>query len=621
MATEIGPCLATAKSQQHLVTKYSESHRRRVMRERLATIVTWAVLATSQSFQLHISLIGKVVNTQLKTYACPVLPENVHAFAMLFMVWILFAMSPLELFKSTVHVGIIHVDELTHGIESVDMFVSRSREASAGQMLLELNKATEELENWKSGKGFILYGSNNIFCSGGDLAMSRATTNEAHGFAISSFVQKITTRLRTLPMMSVALIEGVALGGGAEISVAACDWRIMTPDSKIGYVHGKMGLVPGWGGGVALKRLVGASVALDLIMSARLVSAKEALKIGLANEILKTSDNALEQAQDWLQERVTVSVDILRAAKILMNFGTSDEELKLERSLQAPLWAILICDAFRKAEVTLVGGYLKFEECRICFGYCEGGGGGGGDRPGLSRGTFCTSTGEVVVLGTCEAAQWVLLVVELGEGLGWVLGPALEEGEGEASVAVVLELAQREGTLWSLRWKLRSQKGHWCLRSAEWMSRCRISLNLEEKALEHSEHANGRSPLTGTAEGLLTECAAMGSLSRLNFNVNNYLWFLLTGTLHGSGPHDLVSSRPTSARARRRSWGSSGLARARRLGKRGHPSSRANVTVQFQGGCNSGVTLGTGKARPQLSTCTSLALASLQPYRLFTTYT
>lgn len=203
-------------------------------------------------------------------------------------------------------------------------------------MLLDLRKSIEELESWSNGKGFIMYGANHMFSSGGDLTMSRETTSEDAGFAISRFVQDITTRLRTLPMVSVALIEGLALGGGAELSVASCDWRIMASDAKIGFVHGRMGLTPGWGGGIALKRLVGSSVALDLITSGRLVSATEALQIKLVNEIIESSENNLQQAQNWLQQRTVNSIEVLRASKILMSM--SENDLLLESMVHAPLW-------------------------------------------------------------------------------------------------------------------------------------------------------------------------------------------------------------------------------------------------------------------------------------------
>lgn len=208
-----------------------------------------------------------------------------------------------------------------------------------GQMLIDLDKAAAELENWNCGKGFILHGASNIFSSGGDLEMSRNTSTPEMGFAISQFAQGVTSRLRNLPLVSVALIEGVALGGGAEICVAACDWRVMTAQAHIGFVHGRMGLSPGWGGGVALKRLIGPSSALELIASGRLIATPEAVSLGLATAVLHSSSlEVLEQAQQWLLERVTATTEVLRATKALMMNDESEQDLELERRLHAPLW-------------------------------------------------------------------------------------------------------------------------------------------------------------------------------------------------------------------------------------------------------------------------------------------
>lgn len=210
-------------------------------------------------------------------------------------------------------------------------------------MLLDLDKATNELEKWENGKGIILYGAKNIFSSGGDLTMSKGTATAEQGLAISQFAQQLTTKIKTLPLLSVALIEGVALGGGAEIAVAACDWRIMTQDAQIGFVHGRMGLTPGWGGGVALKTLLGSSKALELIVSGRLVKAQEAINIGLANEIVDTTsdkNSGLQQAKQWLEHTIqNTSIEVIRASKILMSSNDEyQQELEIERRLHAPLW-------------------------------------------------------------------------------------------------------------------------------------------------------------------------------------------------------------------------------------------------------------------------------------------
>ncbi|MCK4535174.1 MAG: enoyl-CoA hydratase/isomerase family protein [Syntrophobacterales bacterium] len=104
-------------------------------------------------------------------------------------------------------------------------------------------------------------------------------------------VEKLIRRIRTavdglvcLPVPVIAAINGKAYGGGAELAVR-CDLRVMDPDAVISFSEVRLGLMPDWGGGVSLTRLVGPSIAADLILSARRVTAEDALKIGLVNRI------------------------------------------------------------------------------------------------------------------------------------------------------------------------------------------------------------------------------------------------------------------------------------------------------------------------------------------------
>ena len=91
-------------------------------------------------------------------------------------------------------------------------------------------------------------------------------------------------RLAALPVPVVAAINGDAHGGGAELAVR-CDLRVMDPDAVIRFSEVRLGLMPDWGGGAALTRLVGPSRAADLILTARPVRSAEALDLGLVNRI------------------------------------------------------------------------------------------------------------------------------------------------------------------------------------------------------------------------------------------------------------------------------------------------------------------------------------------------
>ncbi len=93
-------------------------------------------------------------------------------------------------------------------------------------------------------------------------------------------------KLDTLPMPSVAVINGYAFGGGLELALA-CTFRLATPNAKLGLPEIKLGLIPGYGGTQRLPRVVGQARALELIMTGRTVEAAEAERIGLVSAIVE----------------------------------------------------------------------------------------------------------------------------------------------------------------------------------------------------------------------------------------------------------------------------------------------------------------------------------------------
>ena len=98
-------------------------------------------------------------------------------------------------------------------------------------------------------------------------------------------------------MITVALVRGHAIGGGAELATA-CDFRLMEADARIGFVQSTMGVAPGWGGGTRLVRLLGRKKALELMISARVLPAVEAVAEGLADAF------AGEDAEDFILKMV-----------------------------------------------------------------------------------------------------------------------------------------------------------------------------------------------------------------------------------------------------------------------------------------------------------------------------
>jgi enoyl-CoA hydratase/carnithine racemase len=107
-------------------------------------------------------------------------------------------------------------------------------------------------------------------------------------------LQSAVNDLVTIPVPVVAAINGDAYGGGAELA-SRCDLRVMDPEAVICFAEVKLGLMPDWGGGPGLTRLIGASQATDMILTGRKVGANEALRIGLVNRI-SAPGTALDEA-------------------------------------------------------------------------------------------------------------------------------------------------------------------------------------------------------------------------------------------------------------------------------------------------------------------------------------
>lgn len=152
------------------------------------------------------------------------------------------------------------------------------------QVLDELQRAFCEVEQNRDIRVVILTGEGKAFVAGADIVeMSKMNPVEAREFAIKG--HGVMNAVENLKVPVIAAVNGFALGGGCELSMA-CDFRIASDKAKFGQPEVGLGLIPGFCGTQRLARLVGKGMAKYLIYSAGMIDAAEALRIGLVEKVV-----------------------------------------------------------------------------------------------------------------------------------------------------------------------------------------------------------------------------------------------------------------------------------------------------------------------------------------------
>lgn len=167
-----------------------------------------------------------------------------------------------------------------------------------------------------------------FFAAGADI--KHMTSVDAESFkAYGDGLRSGLDRLAAHPALSVAAIDGLALGGGLELATA-CTLRVAGADSRLGLPEVKLGLIPGAGGTQRLPRLVGRGAALDLMLTGRQADAAEALRMGLVDRVVPAGA-AVAAARDLATELCAASTPAQRAVVRTVNAAG---ELPLQEGLR-----------------------------------------------------------------------------------------------------------------------------------------------------------------------------------------------------------------------------------------------------------------------------------------------
>lgn len=155
--------------------------------------------------------------------------------------------------------------------------------------LEELHTAFQDVRDDETIRAAILTGAGEkAFAAGADI-QELAQANGVAGRDLALRGQAVFRGIETCAKPVIACINGFALGGGCELALA-CTLRVASENAKLGQPEVRLGLIPGYGGTQRLARLVGKGVALQLILTAEMISAAEALRIGLVNEVVAPTE-------------------------------------------------------------------------------------------------------------------------------------------------------------------------------------------------------------------------------------------------------------------------------------------------------------------------------------------
>lgn len=196
------------------------------------------------------------------------------------------------------------------------------------QVLDELNEITDQIPN--DVDVVIIHGAGGkAFVAGADIKDFPDLTKD-NGVELVKKGQAIFNKIDNLEQPVIAAIEGFALGGGLELALA-CDIRIATTQSQVGFPEVKLGILPGYGGTQRLPRLIGPGKAKQIIFSGEFLSAEEAKAVGILEEV--TDGSALVKAKELAETIASRAPLGVRKAKKVINEGlnmTLDKGLHIE---------------------------------------------------------------------------------------------------------------------------------------------------------------------------------------------------------------------------------------------------------------------------------------------------
>jgi enoyl-CoA hydratase len=212
--------------------------------------------------------------------------------------------------------------QLEQGIATITFNRPKALNALNQALLAELAQALQAVGADEEIRVLVLTGAGEkAFVAGADITelatFTRCRPRVSHGRATTS------SGLQGLSIPVIAAVNGFALGGGSEIALA-CDFIYAADSARFGLPEITLGIIPGFGGTQRLPRLIGANLAKELMFTGRMITAAEALQIGMVNKVVPAA-SLMEEVLKTAREMAAKGKVSLRAVKQAVNSGLNTD--------------------------------------------------------------------------------------------------------------------------------------------------------------------------------------------------------------------------------------------------------------------------------------------------------
>lgn len=232
--------------------------------------------------------------------------------------------------------------ETSGPVATITLNRPEARNAYTEAMVKDLLAAIDTADADDGVRAVVLTGAGPAFSAGGDLKAMRDRTGMFEGDPAElrnhyrTGLQQLPRRFDQFEKPVIAAVNGAAIGAGLDLALMA-DLRIASRDARFGSTFARVGLIPGDGGAYLLTRVVGFARALDLVLTARIVDAEEALAMNLVTSVVEP-DAVVDVARDRAEQIASLPPKAVQAAKACL-YRSVDNDLETALQLTAALQA------------------------------------------------------------------------------------------------------------------------------------------------------------------------------------------------------------------------------------------------------------------------------------------